>query len=220
VLLRQAQIPFETVMLRFDSFDADSAFKQAIAAVNPAGKVPVLQDGDLLVWDTLAIAEYVAETFPDKQLWPAGRLARARARSVCAEMHAGFGALRSACPMNIEASLPEIGALAWRDQPAVRADVARLVDMWSGLLDRSGGPLRRSACALSPTRCRYRRRSVPMSSGCVPCPACAPGSTMPWRNGTSSISRSLSVCIARRPRRRRAIRSHRAGRAAASGCAS
>src|SRR4051812_19787859 len=82
VLLRQAGIPFEEVMVRFDSFDAGSRFKSTLAAVNPLGKVPVLVDGDLAVWDSLAIAEYAAESFPDQQLWPADRQARARARSV------------------------------------------------------------------------------------------------------------------------------------------
>src|SRR5665647_1684219 len=66
---------------------------------------------------------------------------RARARSLCAEMHAGFTGLRSHCPMNIEARLPEAGALIWRDQPTVRADVARLVAMWQELLNQHGGPL-------------------------------------------------------------------------------
>ena len=141
VLLRQAGIPFEEVRVRFDSFDAGSQFKQALAALTPTGKVPVLQDGELVIWDTLAIAEYLAEQFPEKQLWPADRTARARARSVCAEMHAGFTALRSHCPQNIEASLPEAGALIWRNQPAVRADVARLVALWRELLAQHGGPL-------------------------------------------------------------------------------
>ena len=141
VLLTQAGIPFEEVMARFDSFAPDSGFKKIIDPVSPVGKVPALVDGDLAVWDTLAIAEYLAEKFPDKQLWPADVKARARARSICAEMHSGFAALRSACPMNIEASLPEIGQLAWRDKPAVRADVARLVAMWSELLAQHGGPM-------------------------------------------------------------------------------
>ena len=104
VLLTQAGIPFEEVMARFDSFAPDSGFKKVIDPVSPVGKVPALVDGDLAVWDTLAIAEYLAEKFPDKQLWPADVKARARARSICAEMHSGFAALRSACPMNIEAS--------------------------------------------------------------------------------------------------------------------
>src|SRR5690606_23568117 len=90
---------------------------------------------------TLAICEYVAEKFPEKHLWPADAAARARARSVCAEMHSGFAALRHHFIMNIEASLPEIGALVLRDQPEVRHDVARIVDIMSGLLKRSGGPM-------------------------------------------------------------------------------
>ena len=141
VLLRQAGIGFDEVRVRFDSFDADSEFKRVIGPVSPTGKVPVLVDGDLVVWDTLAIAEYAAETWPEKHLWPTNPRARARARSVCAEMHSGFTALRSACPMNIEAHLADTGALIWRDKPSVRADVQRLVDMWSALLQEHGGPL-------------------------------------------------------------------------------
>jgi glutathione S-transferase len=141
VLLTQAGIPFEEVMVRFDSFDAGSSFKKQLQGSTPTGKVPLLQDGDLAVWDTLAIAEYVAEQFPDKQLWPVERATRARARSICAEMHSGFTALRGDCPMNIEADLSDTGALIWRDKPAVRADVQRLVDMWTALLAEHGGPL-------------------------------------------------------------------------------
>lgn len=145
VLLKQAGIPFEEVMVPFDSFDAESVFKKTIAALTPTGKVPVLQDGLLAVWDTLAISEYAAEyaaaQTPPLALWPTDRVARAHARSICAEMHAGFTALRSACPMNIEADLAETGAIIWRDQPAVRADVAYIVRMWSGLLQKHGGPM-------------------------------------------------------------------------------
>ena len=141
VLLTQSDIPFEEVMVRFDSFDANSQFKTTIQAVNPTGKVPALVDGDLVVGDTLAIAEYLAEQFPEKHLWPADKAARAQARSVCADMHSGFTALRSHCPMNIEANLADTGALLWRDQPALRADVARLVALWDGLLTTHGGPL-------------------------------------------------------------------------------
>ena len=148
VLLRQAGIPFEEVMVRFDSFEADSRFKRELAGINPVGKVPVLVDDGFAVWDTLAIAEYLAEyvaarpaAFPGLSLWPAEAKARARARSICAELHSGFGALRSACPMNIEADLAQTGGLIWRDRPAVRADVARLCGMWSELLDTHGGPM-------------------------------------------------------------------------------
>lgn len=141
VLLKQAGIPFQEVMVRFDAFDGDSEFKRAILKVNPAGRVPALADDGFVVWDTLAIAEYLAEKFPDRKLWPQDAKARARARSVCAEMHAGFAALRSHCPMNIEASLPQAGAIVWRDQPAVRADVQRIVQMWSELLEQHKGPM-------------------------------------------------------------------------------
>jgi glutathione S-transferase len=143
VLLKQAGIPFEEVMVRFDSFDAGSgsAFKRTLEGVTPTGRVPVLVDDGFAVWDSLAIAEYLAEKFADRQLWPRDTKARARARSVCAEMHSGFVGLRSQCPMNIEASLPQIGALAWRDRPAVRADVQRIVSMWTELLNEHGGPM-------------------------------------------------------------------------------
>lgn len=141
VMLKQAGIPFTEKMVRFDSFDGDSGFKEAILKVSPVGRVPVLVDDGFSIWDTLAIAEYAAEKFPDKQLWPKDAKARARARSVCAEMHSGFSALRGACPMNIEASLPTPGALAWRDKPDVRADVQRIVTMWTELLEQHKGPM-------------------------------------------------------------------------------
>ncbi|HSI55886.1 MAG: glutathione S-transferase family protein [Ramlibacter sp.] len=141
VLLKQAGIPFQEVMVKFDSFDGDSKFKDALRNVTPTGRVPVLEDDGFAVWDTLAIAEYVAEKFPEKQLWPQSPKARARARSVCAEMHSGFGALRTHCPMNIEASLPQNGAIVWRDQPAVRADVQRIIAMWTALLEEHKGPM-------------------------------------------------------------------------------
>ena len=136
VLLKQTGIEFEEVMVRFgdNPFDPTSSFKRAITQVNPGGRVPVLMDDGLAVWDTLAIAEYLAEKFPEKHLWPQSVAARARARSVCAEMHSGFTSLRSACPMNIEASLPEVGAIVWRDKPGVKGDVARIVSMWTELL--------------------------------------------------------------------------------------
>jgi len=127
--------------VRFDAFDGDSRFKNEVLKVNPAGRVPVLVDEGFAVWDSLAIAEYAAEKFPERALWPRDPQDRARARSVCAEMHSGFAGLRTHCPMNIEASLPHIGALVWRDQPAVRADVERIVAMWTSLLEQHGGPM-------------------------------------------------------------------------------
>ncbi len=140
VLMREFDIAFHEVMLRFDGFDADSKFKQAVTRLSPVGKVPLLIDGDLIVWDTLAIAETLAERCPDKPLWPRAAAARARARSLCAEMHSGFSALRNHCPQNIEAHLPEVGARIWAEQAGVRADVARLEAMWAQALTDSGGP--------------------------------------------------------------------------------
>ena len=95
VLMKQLGIPFEERKLRFD-FTEGSAFRQAVAQVSPAGLVPVLLDGELTVWDTLAIAEYLHEAFPDAGVWPAHRAARARARSVCADHYRAIAA-RAVC---------------------------------------------------------------------------------------------------------------------------
>ena len=141
VLMRQTGIAFQEVMLRFDGFDSGSTFKAGLKDITPVGKVPVLTDEGFAVWDTLAIAEYLAEQFPEKNLWPSDPQARARARSICAEMHSGFAGLCSACPMNIEAHLPEVGALALRDKPAVQADLQRIIALWSGLLAEHQGPM-------------------------------------------------------------------------------
>lgn len=141
VLMRQAGIPFEEVQLRFDSFAPDSNFKQRLQAVSAAGKVPVLVEEGLSIWDSLAIAEYLAEKFPEKHLWPQQGPQRARARSMVAEMHSGFTTLRSLCPMNIEARLPEVGARLWADNPGLREDVQRLEMLWTPLLTQGKGPM-------------------------------------------------------------------------------
>jgi glutathione S-transferase len=140
VLLRHFGLPFDEVMVRFDGFDADSEFKRRIGAVSPTGKVPVLVDGDLFVWDTLAIAEYLAERHPELPMWPRDGQQRARARTLCAEMHSGFGALRSHCAQNIEAHLPEVGQRVLAEQTGVATDLSRLHAMWEQALAASGGP--------------------------------------------------------------------------------
>jgi glutathione S-transferase len=122
VLMRQLGIAFEEIQLRFD-FSEGSAFRQAVARVSPAGKVPVLVDDGFAVWDTLAITEYLHEKFPALGVWPTAPRERARARSLCAEMHSGFGALRGHCPMNVEASLAEVGKRVWSEQPELRRDM-------------------------------------------------------------------------------------------------
>ena len=140
VLMRALGIGFEEQKLRFD-FAEGSAFRQAVARYSPAGRVPVLVDDDgFAVWDSLAIVETLYERFPLHGVWPADPQGRARARSLCAEMHAGFNALRSHCPMNIEARLPEVGAKLWAEQEGLRHDIERIVAMWSDALDASGGP--------------------------------------------------------------------------------
>ena len=141
VLMRQAGIAFEEVKLRFDSFAPDSDFKQRLQAVSAAGKVPVLVDEGLSVWDSLAISEYLAEKFPEKHLWPQQVLARTQARCMAAEMHSSFTTLRSLCPMNIEARLPEVGARLWADNPGLREDVRRLEMLWTPLLTQGKGPM-------------------------------------------------------------------------------
>jgi glutathione S-transferase len=127
-------------MLRFDGFEPTSRYTQQISRLSPTGREPLLMDEGLAVWDTLAIAEYLAEKYPDRHLWPRHTFSRARARSVCAEMHSGFSALRSHCPMNIEASLPAVGAKVMAEQPGVRVDLARISAMWMEALAASGGP--------------------------------------------------------------------------------
>ena len=169
VLLKQAGIAHEEVMVRFDGFDAQSKFKQALKDLNPVGKVPVLVDGDVTVWDTLAIAEYLAEKFPEKHLWPQAVAHRAHARSICAEMHSGFMGIRSACPMNIDAYLPEIGALALRDKEAVRNDLKRIDTLFASLLKQHQGPMLFGEFSIpdayfSPVVMRIKTYALPVSA--------------------------------------------------------
>ena len=131
LLFTQAGIAFKEHLIQFDSFAADSHFKTAILKFNPTGKVPVLVDGDIVVWDSLAICEYVAEQHPEFTLWPQDTALRARARCISAEMHSSFQALRNLCPMNIEADLSHIGEQLWVEHAALRADVARIEQIWS-----------------------------------------------------------------------------------------
>ncbi len=138
--MTQAGIAFSEQPLRLDWADG-SPFKSTLLALAPTGRVPLLIDDDgFAVWDSLAIVEYLAESFPAKHLWPAERRQRARARSLCAEMHSGFTALRNRCPMNVEASLPDVGARCRSEWPDVAADLRRLDAMWSEALAQSGGP--------------------------------------------------------------------------------
>jgi glutathione S-transferase len=134
VLLRQAQIPFEEVQLKFD----DDVRVIGIEKYSAAGKVPVLMIDGEPVWDTLAICETAAELFPEKRLWPKDARARQVARSVCAEMHSGFQALRGAMPMNIRSRYPGKGL----DEKSSQ-DIQRVLAIWADCRARfgKGGPL-------------------------------------------------------------------------------
>ncbi len=102
LILKRFSIPFEEIGIRLRQADS----KSAILNHSPAGKVPVLRDGDLVVWDSLAIIEYLADLYPDRPIWPRDRVARGLARAVSAEMHAGFQQLREVCPMDLFAAKP------------------------------------------------------------------------------------------------------------------
>lgn len=158
--LKQAGIPFTEVRINLRAPD----MKQQILAHSPAGKVPVLKDGDTIVWDSLAILEYLAERFPGRAVWPADPAARAHARAISCEMHAGFQALRSACPMNLRKRF------AWRDRGAdVTRDAVRIQQMWGECLRRFGreGPFlfgRFSAAdaMFAPVVGRFETYSIPV----------------------------------------------------------
>jgi glutathione S-transferase len=133
LLLVAAGATFQEIM----HWPSDPSFRAGLSAVSPTGKVPLLMDGSFAIWDSLAIAEYVAESFPDARLWPDDRMARAWARSVSAEMHSGLADLRRNCPMNLarKAKLRHV-------DPATRRDVARFEQIVAEGRSRfgAGGP--------------------------------------------------------------------------------
>ncbi|WP_322011039.1 glutathione S-transferase family protein [Paraburkholderia sp. J12] len=132
LLLTHFGIPFDEVLIELD----EPGTKTAILEYSSSGKVPCLvADDGFAVWDSLAIAETLADRHPQHALWPREPNARARARSVSAEMHSGFGALRNALPMNIRLTRPGVG-----NTPDVLADVARIDTLWRECLAASGGP--------------------------------------------------------------------------------
>src|SRR3954447_23254162 len=121
--LKASDIGFEEVSIPLYTGEAD---KQRILKFSRSGKVPVLVDGDVTIWDSLAIIEYAAERFPAAQLWPEDRASRAHARSVSAEMHSGFAALRNECGMNLHRP---VGTRALSAE--ARADIARIQESWA-----------------------------------------------------------------------------------------
>ncbi|MEO8552890.1 MAG: glutathione S-transferase family protein [Kofleriaceae bacterium] len=129
--LTHAGAEFKTEVILLDQKDS----KAKILAVSPSGRVPVLHDRDIVIFDSLAICEYVAELYPTAGLWPDDRAVRARARAVAAEMHAGFPAVRQNMPMELVEDRSGQGRTS-----EVAADIARIQDVWETSLAASGGP--------------------------------------------------------------------------------
>ena len=129
--LRANNIPFEEIFVPL--YTDDKADKDRLLSFNPAGKVPALIDGDVTVWDSLSVIEYLAEKFPQAKLWPEDHAARAHARSISAEMHSGFMALRNECGMNLHRP---IRAVAMSDD--ADANVARVQAIWAECHQRYG----------------------------------------------------------------------------------
>ena len=162
--LKRTAEAFEEIVIPLDRPETAAE----IALHTPAGKVPVLKDGAMTVWDSLAIVEYLAERFPAAKLWPEAADARAHARAVTAEMHAGFQALRQNMPMNVRASKPGRGRT-----PEVEADVARIAQLWRDCRARFGqggpflfGPFSAADCFYAPVVTRFVTYGVTLDPVC------------------------------------------------------
>jgi glutathione S-transferase len=159
VLLKALSIPFEESLHVFEPGSRQPAF----ISFSPSAKVPCLHDGDIVVWDSLAIVEYLAESHPD--VWPADRAARAFARSAAAEMHSGFSALRDECSMNCGLRI-ELGP----PSEALQQDLSRLETLFAEGLKRFGGPwigggnFSAADAFFAPVACRVQTYGIEMSS--------------------------------------------------------
>nr|WP_295889371.1 glutathione S-transferase family protein [uncultured Devosia sp.] len=159
LVLRHFDIPFEDEVLQLQG----EGFRDVLAQRSPTAKVPVLQDGDLVIVETIAIIEYLADRFPEKAIWPADIGQRALARAASAEMHSAFQSLRSHAPMNLRASHP--GKV---NIDTVLKDLHRLETLWGDLLARSGGPFLFGAftaadAMFAPVATRIRTYALPVS---------------------------------------------------------
>jgi glutathione S-transferase len=131
ILMKMLDLPFQEDLIPLDTPE----FRPRVEAYHAGSTVPILVDGDITVWESLSIMEYLADKFPEKAVWPKEPAARAFARTIASEMHAGFRGLRQACPMNIRKVHPA------KDRgEAVARDVARLMHLWSGALSHFGKP--------------------------------------------------------------------------------
>jgi glutathione S-transferase len=161
---RAAGVTFDEVLVRL----SEPGSRAALLEHSPAGKVPVLKHGEHTVWDSLAIVEYLAEVRPEAGLWPADAGARAHARAIAAEMHAGFPALRANMPMNLRKSLPGRGR--GRD---VDEDVARVCAIWTGCRTGYGaegsflfGRFSAADVMYTPVATRFRTYAVELDDLC------------------------------------------------------
>jgi glutathione S-transferase len=130
LMLKQSGASFEEVVIPL----GETTTRTTILRHSPSGRLPALQQGELVIWESLAIGEYLADRFPEAGLWPADSAARAVARSVSAEMHAGFAALRSHLPMNMRSSFAGRGVT-----PEAQADINRVTALWRDCRKRFGG---------------------------------------------------------------------------------
>jgi glutathione S-transferase len=160
--LKHCDVPFREVVIPLYQPET----KAAILEISPAGKVPILRHGDLTVWDSLAICEYLNDLFPEARLWPEHPRARAVARAVVAEMHSGFQTLRQHMPFAIAESRPGKGR-----EPGVAEDLARIVAIWKDCRHRfgSGGPFLFGAfsvadCFYAPIASRFTTYEVELDA--------------------------------------------------------
>jgi glutathione S-transferase len=167
LVLRANNIAFEEV---FIPLYTDRTDKDRLLSVSRSGKVPALIDGDVTVWDSLSIIEYLAEKFPEAGLWPDDRTARAHARSISAEMHSGFMPLRNECGMNLHRP---IRAVALSDD--AQANVARIQEIWADCHARYGkkGPFLFGAFSgadamFAPVVHRFRTFAIPVAKDAQP----------------------------------------------------
>ena len=161
--LRANNIPFEEVVIPL--YTDNPADKARILSFSDAGKVPALVDGDVTVWDSLSIIEYLAEKFPQTKLWPEDRAARAHARSISAEMHSGFMALRNECGMNLHRP---VRAVALSDD--AKANVARVQAIWAECHQRYSkagpflfGTFSGADAMFAPVVHRFRTYAIPVT---------------------------------------------------------
>lgn len=160
--MKHAGVAFDEVRVLLNQPDT----KARILRHSPSGRVPCLVDSSLVVWDSIAICEYVNEQYAGARLWPRGSAQRARARSIAAEMHSGFAALRTHMPMDIRGRYPDRGAAA-AARPDVSADIARIQAIWTDCLSASGGPLLFGEFSIAdafyaPVVTRFRTYAVPL----------------------------------------------------------